>query len=63
MQNVIVSSMRIEAVLKYFVFYFVGGPWIRGEPVGGTMVRESMGQCSVVDGSVVSGSLEDLLVS
>ena len=35
MQNVIVTSTRIETVLKYFMFYLVGGCWVGGQRVGG----------------------------
>ena len=38
MQNVIVTSTRIETVLKYFMFYLVGGCWVGGQPVGGQRV-------------------------
>ena len=35
MQNVIVTSTRIETVLKYFMFYLVGGCWVGCQCVGG----------------------------
>ena len=35
MQNVIVTSTRIETVLKYFMFYLVCGCWVGGQRVGG----------------------------
>ena len=45
MQNIIVTNIRIETILNFFVFYLVGGrwvgnQWVSGEPDGGSGVSD-----------------------
>ena len=69
-QNVIVTSIRIEIFLKYFVLFtrwsvgqWVGGQWVGcwwvgGEKVGGLEVVGPWVNSNLVGGSVVGGLLE-----